>query len=76
MDESELPPGYHVAWDADAPTLRRADGSMVAAFSATGMDPKEVERLAWADAERDPAARRPWRKGRRARRRARRRTGR
>ena len=29
--------------------LRRPDGSEVAAFAATGADPKELERWAWED---------------------------
>ena len=29
--------------------LRRPDGSEVAAFSATGADPREIERMAWSD---------------------------
>ncbi len=33
----------------DAVILRREDGSEVAAFSATGADPREVERAAWED---------------------------
>lgn len=44
-----LPAGYHVQWDADVPTPRRADGSMVAAFSAAGMDPREVRKAAGED---------------------------
>lgn len=45
-----LPAGYYVRWDADVPTLRRANGSMVAAFSAAGMDPREVRKAAEEDA--------------------------
>lgn len=45
-----LPEGYRVLWDPDLPTLRRPDGSVVAAFSARGMNPEEVERAAQVDA--------------------------
>lgn len=45
-----LPECYRVLWDPDLPTLRRPDGSVVAAFSATGMNPEEVERAAEEDA--------------------------
>ena len=39
-------PGYHVQLDADLLILLRAAGSLVAAFSALGADPTEVERKA------------------------------
>ena len=35
--------------DRELVVLRREDGSEVAAFSATGADPEEVERVAWED---------------------------
>ncbi len=38
-----LSPGYRVQLGADLLILRRAHGSMVAAFSALGADPSEVE---------------------------------
>ncbi len=45
-----LPSGYRLdETDRELIVLRRADGSEVAAFSATGADPKEVERAAWED---------------------------
>ncbi len=46
MDEghrTKLPFGYHVEHDADPLILLRPDCSFVAAFSATGADPFEVE---------------------------------
>ena len=44
-----LPPGYRVWVDPDLLVLRRADGSVVAAFSALGADPAEVEKEASED---------------------------
>ena len=46
-----LPSGYHLddENDPDFVVLRREDGSEVAVFSATGADPKEIERTAWED---------------------------
>ncbi len=44
-----LPSGYRLDEEADFAVLRREDGSEVAVFSATGADPKEVERAAWED---------------------------
>jgi len=46
-----LPTGYRLddAGDPAFAVLRRADGSEVAAFAATGADPKELERRAWED---------------------------
>ena len=44
-----LPPGYEVEYDADVLLLRRADGSTVAAFSARGVSPSEVTRVAEED---------------------------
>ena len=43
-----LPTGYRLDDEADPDfaVLRRGDGSEVAVFSATGADPKEVERAA------------------------------
>ena len=39
-----LPPGYSLEMDPDVLVLRRAEGSIVATFSAMGADPSEVER--------------------------------
>ena len=44
-----LPPGYRLQVDPDVLILSRADGSTVAAFSALGADPREVEREAEKD---------------------------
>ncbi len=45
-----LPSGYRLdETDADYVVLRREDGSEVAVFSATGADPREVERRARED---------------------------
>ena len=46
-----LPSGYRLDELAEREfvILRRPDGSEVAAFSATGADPKEIERRAWED---------------------------
>jgi hypothetical protein len=46
-----LPFGYHLERDADLLVLRRFDGSFVAAFSAVGADPFEVELALWEDAD-------------------------
>ena len=46
-----LPFGYHPEFDADLLLLRRADGSVVAAFSARGADLFEVELAVWEDAD-------------------------
>lgn len=48
---SVLPDGYHIERDADVMALLRADGSVVAHFSARGAESQEVERTALADAE-------------------------
>ena len=47
--EMRLPPGYEVEYSADVLLLRRADGSTVAAFSARGVAPSEVVRIAEED---------------------------
>ena len=44
-----LPAGYWLEDDADILLLHRPDGSVVAAFSATGADPNEIEREARED---------------------------
>ena len=44
-----LPPGYDLEYGADVLLLRRADGSTVAAFSASGVAPSEVTRIAEED---------------------------
>ena len=44
-----LPPGYELEYGADVLLLRREDGSTVAAFSANGVAPSEVVRLAKED---------------------------
>ncbi len=47
----ELPFGYYLQLDADLLMLRRPDCSLVAAFSAMGVDPFEVEAAVWEDAD-------------------------
>lgn len=49
--EGGLPPGYRLREDADLLILLRPDGSLVAAFSAPGVDPLEVIIEAWEDYE-------------------------
>ncbi len=44
-----LPPGYELEYGADVLLLRRADGSMVAAFSARATTPSELARTAEED---------------------------
>ena len=44
-----LPPGYGLQHGADVLLLRRGDGSIVAAFSARGVAPAEVARVAEED---------------------------
>ena len=46
-----LPFGYYLERDADLLILRRSDNSLVAAFSAEGVDLFEVELAVWADAD-------------------------
>ena len=46
-----LPFGYYLESDADLLILRRSDNSLVAAFSAEGVDFFEVELAVWADAD-------------------------
>ena len=43
--------GYYLERDADLLILRRSDTSFVAAFSAFGADPFEVELALWEDAD-------------------------
>ena len=45
-----LPLGYHLQFDADLLTVRRSDGSFWAAFNVR-VDPFEVERVVWEDAD-------------------------
>jgi len=49
-----LPNGYHIERDADVLTLLRADDSVVARFSVSGVDWSEVERMAEEDIGRSP----------------------
>jgi hypothetical protein len=46
-----LPFGYYLEREADLLILRRADDSLVAEFSAEGVDLFEVEFAVWADAD-------------------------
>jgi hypothetical protein len=46
-----LPFGYYLERDADLLILRRSDNSLVAEFSAEGVDLFEVEWAVWADAD-------------------------
>ena len=46
-----MPFGYYLESDADLLILRRSDKSVVAAFSAEGVDLFEVELAVWADAD-------------------------
>jgi hypothetical protein len=48
---STLPFGYYVEREPDLLLLRRADGTLVAAFSVRGVDLFEVELRVWEDAE-------------------------
>jgi hypothetical protein len=48
---SRLPFGYNLEHDADLLILRRPDGSFVTAFNASNVDPFEVERAVWEDAD-------------------------
>ena len=50
MWDLKLPVGYHVLRDNNLTTLRRADGSLVAAFSTQGADPRKIEQAAREDA--------------------------
>jgi len=50
MGISMLPDGYHTERDADVLTLLRDDGSVVARFSARGVQLQEVKREATEDA--------------------------
>jgi hypothetical protein len=44
-----LPPRYELEYGTDVLLLRRADGSTAAAFSARGVAPSEVVRIAEED---------------------------
>jgi len=48
-----LPPGYGLEHGAGALLLRRADGSVAAAFSVGGSAPSEVARTAEEDQQRN-----------------------
>ena len=48
---STLPFGYYVERELDVLLLRRPDDTLVAAFSARGVDPFEVEVAVWEDAD-------------------------
>jgi hypothetical protein len=48
---SKLPFGYFLEHDPDLLILHRSDGSFVAAFSARGADPFEIELTVWEDAD-------------------------
>ena len=52
FESLSLPAGYWLQQDADLLVLHRPDDSVVAAFSARGADPNEIERVAREDAER------------------------
>ncbi len=49
MRDLDLPAGYWLERDADILVLHRPDDSIVAAFSAQGADPTEIERAAEED---------------------------
>jgi hypothetical protein len=51
MQNLDLPVGYWLEINADTLVLHRPDDSIVAAFSARGADPSEIERAAREDAE-------------------------
>jgi len=58
--ELRLPPGYYLERDPDIWTLRRSDGSSVAAFSARGVVAETIEGAAWEDHRREqPPAKTP-----------------
>ncbi len=44
-----LPPGYHIAHEAELLALCREDGSVVARFVEDYADPRLIERVAWED---------------------------
>ena len=48
---STLPLGYYVELEQDVLLLRRSNGSLVAVFSARGVDLFEVELTVWEDAD-------------------------
>jgi hypothetical protein len=48
---STLPFGYYVELEQEVLRLRRSDGSLVAVFSARGVDLFEVELTVWEDAD-------------------------
>jgi hypothetical protein len=51
--QAVLPPSYGLEYGADVLLLRRADGSVAAAFSARGVAPSEVVRTAEEDYRRN-----------------------
>ena len=52
----ELPAGYYLERDPDILTLRRSDGSVVAAFSARGVSPEAVRRMVEETADQEGSA--------------------
>jgi hypothetical protein len=53
-EEPRLPPGYRLdRSDPDLWTLRRAEGWVVAHFSARGATAAAIEQVAWKDHEGD-----------------------
>jgi hypothetical protein len=51
MENLDLPDGYWLEINADTLVLHRPDNSIVATFSARGVEPSEIERAAREDAE-------------------------
>jgi len=51
--KQRLPPGYYLDRDPDIWTLRRSDGSSVAAFSAREVVAGTIEGAAWEDHRRE-----------------------
>jgi hypothetical protein len=51
LKASKLPFGYYLERVANLLILRRSDSSFVAAFSARGADPFDIELSVWEDAD-------------------------